>query len=207
MSKFNYNLSRINQIEGIPTVGQVLVFQRQLAKIQTSYHCKCPNLGNHGWLWIICTDAGWILKHGTTDIAVPTVHTEPYTGQTHATKFKYKKELGLYSEYKEHMWNSVRALTSCFTEGLLIDLQTDGEIFGYTAIKIYDYIKDNFLLPNNISWEITKIRTDLGVVYDPDKIVQVYYKKMKSSKLTLAALGDPVIDVEMMRCAFKTFEV
>ena len=26
-------------------------------------------------------------------------------------------------------------------------------------------------------------------------------------KLTLVALGDPVIDVEMMRCAFETFEV
>ena len=29
---------------------------------------------------------------------------------------------------------------------------------------------------------------------------------MLNSKLTLAALGDPVTDVEMMRCAFEIFE-
>ena len=30
---------------------------------------------------------------------------------------------------------------------------------------------------------------------------------MQTSKLTLAAFGDPVTDLEMMRCAFETFEV
>ena len=30
---------------------------------------------------------------------------------------------------------------------------------------------------------------------------------MMNSKLILAALGDPVTDMEMIRCAFETFEV
>ena len=45
------------------------------------------------------------------------------------------------------------------------------------------------------------------MAYDPDKIVQVFYKSLQNSKLTLAALGDPVTDMELMRCAFETFEV
>ena len=62
-------------------------------------------------------------------------------------------------------------------------------------------------MPRDISQEITKNITDLKVAYDLDDIVQVNYKKLQNSKLTLAALGDPVINLELMRCAFKTFEV
>ena len=56
---------------------------------------------------------------------------------------------------------------------------------------------------------MTKTKTDLKGKYDPDKIVHGYYKKMQKSKLTLtlAALDDPVTDVEIMRCAFEIFEV
>ena len=147
MLTFDSDLSGIDQIEGTPIVGQVLAFQRQIAKFPTSYHCKCPNAGNHGWSWIVYIDGEWMLKHGITTIVVPPTIPGLYPGATHATKFRYKEELGLYKEYKEHMRNSVKALTSCFIEGLLIDLKTDGEVIGYTAIEIYEHIKVNFLLP------------------------------------------------------------
>ena len=65
------------------------------------------------------------------------------------------------------MRNSIEALTSCFIEGLLIDLETNGEVIGYTLIEIYDHIKINFLLPRDISRdvsrEITKTRSNLRV--------------------------------------------
>ena len=65
----------------------------------------------------------------------------------------------------------------------------------------------NFLLYRYISGEITKIKSNLKVTYNPNDIVQIYYKKMKNSKLTLAALVDLVTDVEIMRCVYKTFKV
>ena len=65
------------------------------------------------------------------------------------------------------MLNSVKVLTSCFTEGLLIDLETDSEVIGYTAIKVYDHIKDKYLLPRDISQEITKTKMDLKVACNP----------------------------------------
>ena len=83
------------------------------------------------------TNAEWIFKHGITAIVVPIAYHGPYTSKTYATKFRYKEGLGLYNGYKEHMQYSVKILTSCFTEGLLIDLETDGEVIGYTAIIIY----------------------------------------------------------------------
>ena len=69
------------------------------------------------------------------------------------------------------MQHSVTVLTFYFTEGLLIDLETNGEVIGYTSIEIYDHIKDNFLLPSDQSREITKTRVDLKVAYDPNEIV------------------------------------
>ena len=83
----------------------------------------------------------------------------------------------------------------------------DGQMISYSPMVIYTHIKINFLLPRDIPREITKTRADLKVAYDPDKIIQVYYKSLQNSKLTLAALGDPVTNVEIMRCAFKSFEV
>ena len=74
-------------------------------------------------------------------------------------------------------------------------------------MAIYSHIKTNFLLPRDISREIIEIKADLKVAYDPDKILQVYYKNKQNSKNTLAALGNPVTDMELMRCAFETFEV
>ena len=91
----------------------------------------------------MCTDAEWLLKHGTTaSVNVPD-HPGLYIGTTHATKFRYKEELGIYSEYKEHMDNKMEPLTSCFTEGLLIDLETDREVIRYTASEIYNHVKNN----------------------------------------------------------------
>ena len=88
-----------------------------------------------------------------------------------------------------------------------MDLETDGEVHGYTPIKIYDHIKLNFLLPRDVSREITKRRKDLRVGYDPDEIPQIYYKKLQSVMPTLVGLGDPVMDVEIMRYAFESFEL
>ena len=86
-------------------------------------------------------------------------------------------------------------------------MKTDGEVIGYTLIEIYDYIKTNFLLPRDVSIEITKTRSDLRVAYDPDEIIQIYYKKLGTAMLTLVELGDPVMDVEIMRCAFESFKL
>ena len=69
------------------------------------------------------------------------------------------------------MRNSVKALTGSFTEGLLMDLETDGEVIGHIPLEIYEHVKTNFLLPRDVSQEITKTRQDLRAGYDPDEIV------------------------------------
>ena len=42
--------------------------------------------------------------------------------------------------------------------------------------------------------------------YDPDRIVQHYYKNISESRLLLTALKDTVSDAEVMRNAYATFE-
>ena len=119
----------------------------------------------------MCTDGDWILNQGITATVDAPDHPGLYTGNTYATKFRYKAELDLYNEYKEHTRNSVKALTVSFTEGLLMDLKTDGEVIGHTPLEISKHVKTKFLLPRDVCWEITKTRQDLRVAYDPDKVV------------------------------------
>ena len=42
--------------------------------------------------------------------------------------------------------------------------------------------------------------------YDPDWIVQHYYKKISEARLLLTALRETVTDAEVMRNAYATFE-
>ena len=116
------------------------------------------------------TTAEWLRKYWITAKIVPPTHPGPYTGTTYATKFVYKARLSLYCEYKEHLHNSVKALASCFTERLSIDLETNWEVVGYTPIEIYDHIKTNLLLPRDVSIKIAKTRINLKVAYDQDEI-------------------------------------
>ena len=144
----------------------------------------------------MCDNAHWLAKWGiTTAVAIPN-KPGPYTGTTHTHKFKYELDVKNYDKYKEHLRNSVKAFATCFTEGLFIDLEMDGQIIDYSPMAIYTHIKTDFLLPRDISQEITKTKADLKVAYDPNEIVQVFYKKLQNSKLTLAALGDHVTNVE-----------
>ena len=74
----------------------------------------------------MCDDAHWVAKRGiTTAVALP-IEPGPYTGTTPTHKFKYELDVKNYDEYKEHLRNSTKVFTTCFTEGLFIDLETDG---------------------------------------------------------------------------------
>ena len=86
----DYDLSGIDRIRGIPSVGDIITFQRQVAKVQTSYKCKCPNASKHGWSWVMCTAPQWLLKRGITAAIVQQAEPAPYAGNTNALKFIYK---------------------------------------------------------------------------------------------------------------------
>ena len=100
------------------------------------------------------------------------VQPKPYTGKTNTLKFIYKQNLGIYGEYKEHKRNSIKALSECFKEYLLIDLETVDKVIGYTPMEIYTHIKEDIFLPWDFSWEISKTLLALKVEYDSDHIVQ-----------------------------------
>ena len=52
-----YDYSGVNQVAGTPSIGQLIVFQRQMAKIQTSYKCNITETKDHRWSWIMCKPA------------------------------------------------------------------------------------------------------------------------------------------------------
>ena len=55
--KINYDYLGVDQVVGILSTGQLIVFQKQIAKIQTNYKCNIPEAKDHGWLWIMCAPA------------------------------------------------------------------------------------------------------------------------------------------------------
>ena len=66
------------------------------------------------------------------------------------------------------MQNSAKALSVNFEEDLSIDLETNEEVIKYTTVKINKHINENFLLKQDLLWEITKTKLALKVAYLPD---------------------------------------
>ena len=64
--EIEYDYSGVDQVVGIPTTGQLIIFQKQMAKVQASYKYSIAEARDHGWLWIMCTTAQWLLKRGIT---------------------------------------------------------------------------------------------------------------------------------------------
>ena len=124
----------------------------------------------------MCTEDQWQLKWNITETVQPPIHPGIYTGNTNSQKSKYKQELKIYDEYVEHKRNSIKAIQACFDEDLLIDLESDGIVIGYTPMEIYQHIWDNFLLPVDKDREILQEKELLKIDYNPDRIVQHYYK-------------------------------
>ena len=130
-------------------------------------------------------------------------------GSTTIQKFKEwspKQKLKLYKEYKEHKRNSNKAIQPCFDESLLINLETDGMVLGVTPMEVFQHMCDNFLLKVDKDQEILKTREVLEVDYDPDRIVQHYYKNISNARQLLTALKETDTEAEIMRNAFAIFK-
>ena len=61
-------------------------------------------------------------------------------------------------------------------------------------MEIYQHIWDNFLLPVDKDREILRAKELLKIDYDPDRIVQHYYKQVNDARLLITALKETVTD-------------
>ena len=140
-----YDYSGVDQVVRTPSIGQLILFKKQFGKVQTSYKCYIPEEKDHGWSWIMCSRAQWILKIGITNNV--TTPTDPglYQGISNSLKSAYKQKLKLYGEYEEHKQNSNKAIQACFDEDLLIYLKTDRMLLGVTPMEVFQHMCNNFL--------------------------------------------------------------
>ena len=82
--------SDFDQVGGTPLIGQLIVFQKQMAKIQTRYKCNIMEAKDHGRFWIMCTPAQWMLKGSITTNATPADIPGLYTSNANSLKTTYK---------------------------------------------------------------------------------------------------------------------
>ena len=196
--KIKYDYSEIDRIAGIPTIGQLIKFQHQLAKVESSYKCDITEAKNHGWSWVMCRRAQWMAKRGTTSYVAEPTDPGLFTGSSNVLKAAYEQKLKLYEEFEEHQRNALKVIQAVFEEDLLIDLETDGMLLGVTPIEVYEHMWNSFLLDVDKDREILKTRELLKVEYDPDRIVQVYYKHISETTILLTALKERVTEAEMV---------
>ena len=130
----------------------------------------------------------------------------PYTGDTNALYAEHKIKLLRFQEYEENKRNTNKAILACFDEDLLVEIETDGLLLGYTPHEVYQYMWANFILKVDKDREILHARELLKVDYDPDRIPQHYYKAVNEARELLTRLRETVSDEEVIRNAYATFE-
>ena len=67
--------------------------------------------------------------------------------------------------------NTIKAIRACFDIDLPIDLESDGILVGYTPMKIYKHMWNNFLQSVDKDREILKAKELLKVEYKADHII------------------------------------
>ena len=82
-----------------------------------------------------------------------------------------------------------------FKDYHFLELQDDnGDIVGYTAIKIFDHLMDQYVGPENVADQVTVLHEILEQDYDPNEESQVYYKAAQDAKNTLESLNQTIDD-------------
>jgi len=79
-------------------------------------------------------------------------------------------------------------------------------LLGYSPHEVYQHMWKNFILKVDKDQEILHARELLKVDYDPDRIVQHYYKSINEARELLTGLRETVTDEEVIRNAYATFE-
>ena len=143
--KINYDYSGVDRVTGIPTTGELITFQRQMAKIQSSYKCNIAEAKDHGWSWIMCTPAQWIAKRDIIAVVPEPTDPGPYIGDTNVLHAEHKLKLLRFEEWEEHKRNTNKVILVCFDDDLLVEIETDGLLIGYTPYAVYQYMWTNFI--------------------------------------------------------------
>ena len=154
----------------------------------------------------MCTPAQWLAKRNI-DAAV-SEPTDPgaYAGDTNVLHAEHKIKLLRFEEWEEHKRNTNKAILACFDKDLLVEIETDGLLIGFTPYEVYQYMWSNFIQAKDKDREILHARELLKVEYDPDKIPQHYYKAINEARELLTGLRETVTDDEVIRNAYATFE-
>ena len=79
-------------------------------------------------------------------------------------------------------------------------------LLGITPRDVYQHMWTSFLLKVDKDQEILKAKGLLKVDYNPDRIVQHYYKDINEARQLLPALRETVTDEEVIQHAYATFE-
>ena len=94
-----------------------------------------------------------------------------------------------------------------FKDYHFLELQDDnGDIVGYTAIKIFDHLMDQYVEPENVADQVTVLHEILEQDYDPNEESQVYYKAAQDAKNTLESLNQTIDDDTLIRHGLNQFK-
>jgi hypothetical protein len=87
-----------------------------------------------------------------------------------------------------------------FEDYHFLELQDDnGDIIGYTAIKLFDHLMDQYVQPEDVADQITELHQILEQQYDPNEEPQVYYKAVQDARNTLESLNEVVDESTLIR--------
>ena len=94
-----------------------------------------------------------------------------------------------------------------FKDYHFLELQDgNGDIVGYTAIKIFDHLMDQYVEPENVADQVTVLHEILEQDYDTNEESQVYYKAAQDAKNTLESLNQTIDDDTLIRHGLNQFK-
>jgi hypothetical protein len=201
------DLTDITRNNSQPTLISITKARREISRQLQSRVCADPETKDHGQSYLVWEEADWLKKGQVTAPIVPPTNPGAYGGTTHNTPEVHRTALLAYKRYKEAQAAAKKMLMHAFREHHFLELQDDnGDVVGYTAIKLFEHLMDQYVQPEDVADQITALHKELEQQYDPTEEPQVYYKAVQDAKLTLESLNETINEATLIRHGLNQFK-
>jgi hypothetical protein len=134
-----------------------------------------PPTHDHGHSYILWSNSDWLKKRQVTSQIIAPTNPGAYGGNIHQLLEIHKTQQLEWKRYKMAQAATKKMIMHVFKDYHFLELQDEnGDIVGYTAIKLFDHLTDQYVQPEDLADQITALHKILEHPYDPNEEPQVY---------------------------------
>jgi hypothetical protein len=154
--KEEIDLVDITRNNGPSTLISITKARREISRQLQSRVCADPQTHDHVHSYLVWSNSDWLKKKQVTSQIIPPINPGEYDGTTHLKLEVHRAVQLAWKWYKIAQAATKKMIFHAFKEYHFLKLQDEnGNIIGYTALELFDYLLDQYVQPEDVADHIT----------------------------------------------------